>query len=284
MEHSNKNLCETHILGAQTREQLVLSHRGRGEGHAHMHVAGLTEAAEGYRFVRTKPAFGMLLVTEAGAGRVLVGGRWQECGAGQAYLTTAGVPHAYHLAEGGTWRLHWVIYGSTLAPPGMEAGGAPRIISVDTGGLRLAIEGLCGEKGGRADPGLLNLWRELVDRQVLRVLNRPPDEGRLDRLWQAVREDLGGEWSLRRMASLMGMGEENLRRLCQQALRRPPFEELTRLRMEAAGLLLRHSTEKVSAVAARVGYADPFAFSTAFKRSTGHSPKAFRERHGGPAF
>ena len=203
-----------------------------------------------------------------------------ECHAGQAYVTSPGVAHAYHIGPGAGWRLHWVIYGAALVPPGMTAGSAPKILPMEAAGLRHAIEGLCCEHARGSDAGMMKLWTELVDRQVLHALERPPEEGRLDRLWLAVREDLGGEWSLARMSGFLGMGEENLRRLCQQQLQCSPMVELTRLRMESAALLLRHSSEKVAAVAARVGYGDAFAFSTAFKRKMGRSPKAFRERHG----
>jgi AraC-like DNA-binding protein len=51
---------------------------------------------------------------------------------------------------------------------------------------------------------------------------------------------------------------------------------LTRLRMLAAADLLCHSQEKISSIAARIGYGDGFAFSTAFKREMGMCPQQFR--------
>jgi AraC-like DNA-binding protein len=50
------------------------------------------------------------------------------------------------------------------------------------------------------------------------------------------------------------------------------------MRMEEAQRLLALTDEPVQKLAERFGYASPFAFSTAFKRSTGLAPRAFREQ------
>jgi len=62
----------------------------------------------------------------------------------------------------------------------------------------------------------------------------------------------------------------------------PPLTYLTRRRMAlAADLLTERATATVSEVARSVGYADPFAFSAAFKRVRGVNPSEFR-RHRPP--
>jgi AraC-like DNA-binding protein len=78
------------------------------------------------------------------------------------------------------------------------------------------------------------------------------------------------------MAGCAGMSQESLRRLCLRQVGRPPLSHLTRLRMNTAVDMLCHTPEKVASVAARMGYGDAFAFSTAFKRVMGMSPKRFR--------
>jgi AraC-like DNA-binding protein len=78
------------------------------------------------------------------------------------------------------------------------------------------------------------------------------------------------------MARRIGMSEENLRRLCHRHVHRSPMSHLTHLRMLAAADLLCHSREKIVSIAARVGYGDGFAFSTAFKREMGMCPQQFR--------
>ena len=150
------------------------------------------------------------------------------------------------------------------------------IVRMDAKGLRLAIEGLCHEAGGMAEPSALEFWAALVHRQVLRVLQPAGGDPRLGQLWSTVRQDLGGAWNLRRMARCAGMSQESLRRLCLQHTGRPPLSQLTRLRMQFAADLLACSQEKIASLAARVGYGDGFSFSTAFKREMGMPPKRFR--------
>jgi len=52
---------------------------------------------------------------------------------------------------------------------------------------------------------------------------------------------------------------------------------VARLRLERARHLLRETDEPVKSIAQRVGYANQFAFSTAFKRVTGLSPQGCRD-------
>lgn len=276
MRVSIKSLREIHNLGSATREWMVSSERVPGYGKKHVRIAGWTEAGRGYRFVRHDPPFAVILVTERGEGRAWVDGEWRAFPAGYAYITSPRAPSAYHIKPGCTWRLHWVIYWEETLLPSLESGRAPRLVPVEATGLRQAIEGCCHEKGTKADPGVLGLWAALIDRAVLRILDADKGDPRLDRLWLAIREDIGGKWNLTRMARCVGLSEESLRRLCQRHLKRSPMAQLTRMRMNTAADILQHTEEKLASLAALLGYADAFSFSTAFKRTLGKSPHHFR--------
>jgi AraC-like DNA-binding protein len=58
----------------------------------------------------------------------------------------------------------------------------------------------------------------------------------------------------------------------------PPMQYLTHWRMQMAARLLTDGTAKVAAVALEVGYDSEAAFSRAFKKLTGVSPAAWRNR------
>jgi AraC-like DNA-binding protein len=185
---------------------------------------------------------------------------------------------AYGVYPGGRWDVCWVIMEENLRLPALAAGQAPRLVQADTLGLHLAIEGLCHEAGGENEPAALELWAALMHRQVQRILQPGDADPRLRRLWLTIRQDLGGGWNLARMARCAGLSPESLRRLCQQQAGRPPLAQLTHLRMLFAADLLTCTREKISAVAARVGYEDAFAFSNAFKREMGVPPSLYRHR------
>lgn len=280
MRVSVKDLREIHQLGPATREWMVAGERAARTGAKCARFTGFTEAERGYRFERLAPPFSMVLVTESGEGLVLVDGEWRPCPAGFAYITAPRAPSAYHIKPGlGTWRLHWSIYGEECLLPSVPPGAPPRLVPVEATGFRHAVEGYCHEKGARGDPGVLGLWAALVDHAVWRMLDAEQGDPRLDRLWLAVRQDIGGEWTLRRMAREAGLSEESLRRLCQKHLQCSPMAHLARLRMAAAADFLRHTGEKLEALATRLGYSDAFAFSTAFRRVWGMPPSRYREKN-----
>ena len=84
-----------------------------------------------------------------------------------------------------------------------------------------------------------------------------------------------------RLAQRAGLSAEQLRRIAWEETGRSPMKHVAFLRLQKAILLLRTSQLKVASIAEAVGYKDPFAFSTAFKRHLGCCPTAYcaqRER------
>jgi len=273
-----KDLCETHQLGSATREWLVGTREVPAFLPTHTRVAGFSDARFGYRFVRNDPIFSQVLSCTEGEGEVLIGERWERCGPGHTYVTAPHALCAYHARPGRRWRVCWVLYEEQMHLPGIERGDAPRLVRADARGLHLAIEGLCHEAGGEAEPAAIEFWAALVHRQIMRVLQPAGGDPRLDELWRAVRGDFGGAWNLGRMARCAGMSVESLRRLCNKEVGRPPLTHLTHLRILFAADLLTCTGEKIESIAARAGYADAFAFSNAFKREMGVPPSVYRSR------
>jgi len=279
MPRPNQDLCEIHSLGPTTREWLVSARQVKAFAISRTKFVGYSEAGAGYRFVRHAPTFGQILACTGGEGRVLVDGRWQRCSADYAYVTAPRAPSAYEIRPGARWRVCWVIYDEKAQLPGLTAGESPRLVRTETFGLNQAIRGLCHEAAGEAEPAALELWVTLVNRQVLRILQPGDTDPRLANLWVMVRQDLGGDWNLSRMARCAGVSEESLRRLCLKHYDQPPLTHVTQLRMLFAADLLTCTQEKIASIAERTGYADPFAFSNAFKRVLGQPPSRYRARH-----
>ncbi|NBH09636.1 helix-turn-helix transcriptional regulator, partial [Amycolatopsis sp. SID8362] len=75
-----------------------------------------------------------------------------------------------------------------------------------------------------------------------------------------------------------GVSRSTLAKRFAELVGEPPLTYLTRRRMTlAADLLRERDGVSVAAVAREVGYADPFAFSAAFKRVRGVNPSAVRK-------
>lgn len=102
----------------------------------------------------------------------------------------------------------------------------------------------------------------------------------LDEVWCAVTARLDHDWTLTEMASLHGTSSRQFDRHCRRVLSASPGQYLAGLRLDRARMLLATSRMPVNEVSRIVGYGDPFAFSAAFKRRHGVSPKAVRPAAG----
>ncbi|MBT3469511.1 MAG: helix-turn-helix transcriptional regulator, partial [Opitutae bacterium] len=72
-----------------------------------------------------------------------------------------------------------------------------------------------------------------------------------------------------------------LERLCLRQLGRTPRQHLIWLRMHRAAILLSSTNQKIETIAFEVGYANPFAFSSTFRRCMGWSPSNYPGRLAG---
>jgi AraC-like DNA-binding protein len=96
---------------------------------------------------------------------------------------------------------------------------------------------------------------------------------------QALRPYLAQQdLNVERAAELCGFSKSILKRRLA-AHRTTIFRELEIMKREAAIHALLQADLSIGAIAASVGYADLTAFSRAFKRWTGASPRAYRKKH-----
>jgi AraC-like DNA-binding protein len=100
---------------------------------------------------------------------------------------------------------------------------------------------------------------------------------------QAMHEAPAYRWSLQELAERAGMSRSSFALKFKQTVGSSPLEYLTRWRMLLAGDRLVSSGDPISAIAPALGYESESAFSTAFKRVMGCSPRQYaRGRNGKP--
>ena len=269
----NTDLRETHIIGSQTREKMVSPSLCPPLAAEGIVLVGLSEASPDFQFVRLSPRWGQILVCLSGMGRVWVDNSWKSCGPGLAYVTPPNITHAY--AAETRWNVCWLQSPELWICPSP----VPVLLRVDPVPLASAIAGLHREAMETEHSSLLSPWALLVGAYARRLLpsgSADTVDPRLRRLWDAVGTDLARPWDVASLAAYLGVGGEHLRRLCRRDLGRSPMQQVAFLRMRQATALLASESYTVEAVAAQVGYDNPFAFSTAFKRHFGVSPSGFR--------
>lgn len=168
----------------------------------------------------------------------------------------------------------------------------PALAVVPESALDTPITAVLGHEIVRDEPGQQVVLDRLLDLFVVAALrswfttagaNAPgwfratadPIVGPALRLLQ---EDVARAWTVDLLAAEVGTSRATLARRFTTLVGEPPMTFLTGRRLALAADLLAEPDTTIEAVAHRVGYTTPFAFSTAFKRVHGHRPSVHRER------
>lgn len=263
-------LREIHIIGSKTRERFVSPAECPALAEQKIHLCGLSDAAPPYRMIRPSLPWTETLVTLTGNGMVWQGGRWRLLRPGEAYVAPRGCTQAFFAPRGGRWRFAWVQTSRFLST---QAAWVTPAEGVD---LESVISLLHHEVLGRREGTILTHLAALVNALSERIAGPAHGDERLRKLWRAVDEQLGKEWTVASLSAFAGLSGEQLRRLCQAETGLAPMEHVTGLRMRRASALLRSSPSKIEVVAGEVGYGSVYSFAAAFKRWSGQAPGAWR--------
>jgi AraC-like DNA-binding protein len=111
-----------------------------------------------------------------------------------------------------------------------------------------------------------------------RVAGVSPDAFRIvAEVLQRVVDDLDRPWTLEGVAATAGYQEHHFVHIFTAVIGEPPLRHLRRLRLErAAYQLISDPALSVHAIASSAGYGSIEAFSRAFRRAFGASPRSFR--------
>lgn len=196
--------------------------------------------------------------------------------------------------EGGTLFLVGAYEGGSVVTPRL-ARVLPPVARIPAEGSATPLVALMEAEAGRDEPGQAAVLDRLLDLLTTAAL----------KAWLAGRkaEDApalaaGGDalveralalmhaaparcWTLAALAREAGASRAALARRFERAVGEPPMTWLAGWRMALAADLLAEPDATLARVAERVGYANAFAFSAAFKRVRGLSPKAHRARMAG---
>lgn len=87
------------------------------------------------------------------------------------------------------------------------------------------------------------------------------------------------KFTVDQLASMVALSRRNLERRFKKATSNSIVEYVQRVKMEAAKMSLESARENVNEVMYNVGYTDPKAFRTTFKKITGLSPVEYRNKY-----
>lgn len=95
---------------------------------------------------------------------------------------------------------------------------------------------------------------------------------------EAIHRHPDRAWTVASLAARANVSRAHFAKRFTEVMAQPPLRYVAERRMELAADLLADPEVPVAAAAAAVGYRDPFAFSTAFKRHRGLSPRDYRSQ------
>lgn len=121
------------------------------------------------------------------------------------------------------------------------------------------------EIAARENPGVPGWQHAIADRPIRQVLT-------------LMHGNLGHGWTLDELGQQVGLSRSALAERFRSAMGDTPLNHLRTLRMQKAMQLLAETRQTLEQVAQAVGYQDAFGFSKVFKRTTGQSPRQFREQ------
>lgn len=161
----------------------------------------------------------------------------------------------------------------------------------DQAALRWSVERMMHELRERQPGGFL-MAEHLAHMMLVQALRLHIAEGGKDGVgWlfaladkqmgaaiNAMHADPAQRWTLQALAEKAGMSRSSFALKFKQTVGTPPLDYLTRWRMLLAGDRLTHSGDPTSAIALSLGYESESAFSTAFKRVMGASPRHYGRR------
>ena len=167
----------------------------------------------------------------------------------------------------------------------------PPVLSLSHADWESPLVAILLDEMGKDEPGQAAVLDRLLDLLVTAVLkawfarhdaSRPEwwrfqGDRIVERALHLMHEAPERPWTVAHLASEIGTSRASLSRRFQDLVGEPPMTFLKNWRMALAADLLCRPDETVGTVAEKVGYATPFAFSAAFKRVRGQSPRRYRE-------
>ncbi len=175
-------------------------------------------------------------------------------------------------------------------------GALPALLVVPAGKWTSPVVELLAGEMGKEQPGQEAILDRLLDLLLISALrawfSRPEAEAPgwylahgdplVGPALSLIYKDPAHAWTVAELARQVGTSRAVLARRFTDLVGEPPMSFLTGWRLALAADLLRKPNVTIADVAYEVGYASPYALSTAFKRAHGISPKDYRARRGDP--
>ncbi|NLF40406.1 AraC family transcriptional regulator [bacterium] len=252
-------------------------------------MAGRSEWHRGDRYVRRNvPSFSIELVTH-GSGELVVGRKRYDLRPDDVFILHPNERHVYRACSREPFRKLFIVYMAVddwhrraLEFTGLQDVSRIRLAPADARTVQAVMERIIDAVRDAPPDGPLaaSLSAYELTATLARIRGRHEDARRLaSRIETVVRytlDHLGERLTIARLARVVNISPDHLNRLFIRSLGIRAHEWLLKLRIRVASEMLCKMPWKVHEVADSVGYDNAFAFTRAFKRVAGITPRAYR--------
>ena len=207
---------------------------------------------------------GGVTVVNGGGDVTGVGGFFQFDGQHPAALLAMLPPLVHVRAEADRMALRWSMETMRRELSDPRAGG--RLLAEHLGHMMLVLALRAPPAHGPGAGAGTGWLVALADRHLGPVID-------------AMHRDPACRWTLEALSERAHMSRSKFASHFRTVVGEPPLQYLTRWRMLLAGDRLTQSSDTISTIAQRVGYESDSAFSAAFRRVMGCSPRDYAARH-----
>jgi AraC-like DNA-binding protein len=286
MYKSTKNISDIIVFPEDSRE-ITLPKRSNSYlplKEMRIDLAGLCELTRGYEIARSNPDFHLAVFTIDGSGCFFSGKKRFNLEKGSLFISPAGASQHY-FTDGDSWKKCWMHLEDCDYWNYLKQTGPLLRNSLCHGPLENSMKGFVSEVISNMPESnhLARMYADIICVYLRRELKHSVFSGdaymhaRLSHLWDNVYKDLKRKWNLGDMARDMFLSPAHFSRICKEYCQKSPIRIVTKLRMQRAEELLKSSNCNLNVIAEKIGYDNEFAFSTAFKRLYGISPREFRK-------
>jgi AraC-like DNA-binding protein len=288
MARNRKKLCENEMvtISAACRERfLSLSRPELGLlADAGVTFSGASILHPQYDIARDKPQWHTMMYTLAGEGHLVTGGQEYRLKPNTIYIAPAGVEHHYWI-EKAPWHLAW----ACISPDNRLrfSPSTPMVIhSQSPSEFDHTIRQIIEESDTRRAEcsammeGYSRLLYLIIKRDIMASHLPPIDDRQIifQQVLREVRNHPAHKWTVESLlkSSRIPVSKDRFCQLCAVYLGKTPLNMVKNVRMETAREILSSTDYYVYTIAGMVGYENEYAFSAAFHRETGHSPRQYR--------
>lgn len=277
--------CRERYLNLGCRESSVMNSWG-------IHFSGISHLRRGYLVGNPNPLEShMVIFTKGGEGFL----RTRENEYALKKNTVMAVPSGNACMFGvkdDDWKILWFYMRPLVRWQVLFDRGITLFDTNGAGDLEHSMEAYIAESGIEGASGIVDaesnraatLHSELICIYLDRLLKIPAlseetqVRNSLETIWKRVRDNPERKWGLEELAVQLNVSPSTFQRMVRKHNSTTAWQKVIQIRMEQARIMLLNTDYPLKVISDKLGYADEFVFSNAFKKFYGTFPRFYKRK------